>query len=440
MRKIAIGISSITILFLVYYFAIGRQQAIDELKAVVDRELQTLQKNGFTIEDRNISRDSEHFTIHYTDSKKIAEYLNSKNVEMTLDDSQEFEGMKIATDIHYLDGLYSAISVDLYPISLSDKFVQNLSMADKKTVEKIIREKIVLLHVDINKLFNSFRGNLKDIETTIESDDENFTISSKGIEFGGDFDKNSLISSYQKIDRVEIDSKFLKLLIEKSSGSYERGDSIYEYSSSYEIESLAGSLGRDIKLSIDGVDIKSESKVDNKMASASYSMNISKVDLIHPDGSYTLNKIENLITIENFSTEAIEKLTKVDRGDREATIEALEHLLTKDLTLKVERLSVDKIKEPTHDKPIDGFQINASANIVKPILFRDVEQNPLSIVDHISTKMHIELSDKLYLVLQKRPELMILSMILKPIIQKDKMVFDLNYSSNGLIINGKPLL
>jgi len=441
MRKIAIGVSSLTILFLVYYFAIGRQQAIDELKAVVDREIQTLQKSGFTIEDRNISKSSEHFTIHYANSKKIAEYLEGKNIEMSADDSREFEGMKIGTDIHYLDGLYSAISVDLYPISLPDELVKKLSVADKKMIDKIIKEGIVLLHVDINKLFNSFRGNLKDIDITLEDEDDNFTISSKGVEFGGDFDKKILISSYQKIDRAELTSgSGLRLLIDDSSGSYERGDTLYEYSSSYEIRSLVARVGKSIKLSLDDIDIKSNSKSKDKIASASYSMKISKADITQPDGDYILEKIDSLISVENFSIEAMDALYKADQNDPEATKIAIERLLSKDLTLKLEKFSVEKVKEPSHDEPIDGFHISASANIIKPIELRLLEQNPLSVVSHLGAKVHMELSDKLYLVLQKRPELMLLSMILKPIIQKDKVIFDLNYSAGSLTINGKPLL
>ncbi len=441
MRKIAIGISSITVLFLIYYFTIGKQQAIDELKVAVDRELKTLQKSGFTIEDRNISKDSEHFIIHYADSKKIAKYLNSKNIEMSVDNSREFEGMRLATDIHYLDGLYSAISVDLYPISLSNELVESLSVADKKTMERIIKEKIVLLHVDINKLFNSFRGALKDIDTTIVSSDDNFTISSKGVKFGGDFDKNILISSYQKINRAEVTSKVgLRLLIDSSNGSYERGDTAYEYSSSYEIKSLVAQLGKSIKLSIDDIDIKSDGKTKDNMASISYSMKVSKVDIIQPDGNYMLNGIDNLMSVENFSTEALEKLTKVDRSDKEAVARVMEHLLSKDLTLKVDRLSIKEIKEPSHKEAIDGFQINASSNIIKPIDFVALKQNPISIVDYIGAKVHIELSDKLYIVLQKRPEMMILAMILKPISKKDKMLFDLDYTSGSLLINGRPLL
>ena len=441
MRKIAIGISSITVLFLIYYFTIGKQQAIDKLKVSVDRELKTLQKSGFTIEDRNISKDSEHFIIHYADGKKIAKYLNRKNTVICVEDSRELEGMSLSIDVHYLDGLYSAISVDIYPISLADDLIQSLSVADKKAIDKIIKEKIVQLHVDINKLFNSFRGRLKDIDTTIASSDESFTILSKGFEFGGDLDKNLLISSYQKIAKAEITSKSgLRLLIDSSDGSYKRGDDPYTYSSSYKVKSLVAELDKHIRFAIDDIDIQSTSKSKDKMLSASYDMKISKVDIIQPDGNYTLYGVDNIVSVENLSTKAIEKLNKVDKNDTKATAEAIKSLLSKDLSLKIDKLYVDKIKEPSHKEAIDGFQINASSNIIKPIDFVALKQNPFSIVDDIGAKVHIELSDKLYIVLQKRPEMMILAMILKPISKKDKMLFDLDYTSGSLLINGRPLL
>jgi hypothetical protein len=440
-KKIAIVVSSTIFIFLGYYFTIGREKAIEELKAVVDRELQTLQKSGFVIEDRDISKSSEHFVIRYADSKRIAKYLNSKNIEMSIDDSQELEDMRVATDINYLDGLYSAISVDIYPISLSNKISNSLSISEKRAIDKIIKEKILLLHVDINKLFNSFKGYLKDIDTTIEDSSKGLKIFSRGFRFGGDFDKNGIQSSSQDVDRVEIISTSdFKLLIDSGSGLYDRDGSIYEYSSSYNIKSLLLEIDKSHRVSVDGVDISSKGDIKEHMASASYSMKISKADITQSDKSYILESIVGLISVENFSIEAMERITKLDKNDLSSTKIVMEKLLSKELALKVDKLSVDRIKERSSSDYIGGFYMDASANIAKPIDFRAVEQNLLSLGSYIEAKVHIELSDKLYIALQRYPNMILLSMILKPIVKKDRVLFELDYLNGRLRINGKSIL
>jgi hypothetical protein len=168
LKHIGLGVIIALIAVVVYYVFFGSSQLTQELKAEVNRELQTLESQGFVIEDREVSESKEHFEIVFDDTEKITDYLNAQGAALTEEESASLKGMKVGVDLAYLQDAYSAISCDLYPTTLPDTLTQGeLTDEEKNTLAKINRlfqAKTFLLHIDINNLLDGFNGYVKDID------------------------------------------------------------------------------------------------------------------------------------------------------------------------------------------------------------------------------------------------------------------------------------
>ena len=92
MKKLLILLALILVGGLGYYFGFGAKKATEALKAQVNIQLQTLQKNGFGVLDRKIEEKQEHFVLHYADPAKISRYFKSKNIDLDTESAQEPKG------------------------------------------------------------------------------------------------------------------------------------------------------------------------------------------------------------------------------------------------------------------------------------------------------------------------------------------------------------
>jgi hypothetical protein len=149
--------------------------------------------------------------------------------------------------------------------------------------------------------------------------------------------------------------------------------------------------------------------------------------------------VDGHFTLEGISIEALEKMQHIDPNDTEGFNQAFKLLLSRGITLKVDSLSVKKIKEGNSD-PVDGFTARSLLKIDKVTDFKSLEENPFLILSILDANMHIELSNALYLELQKRPEFAIVTLLFSPVSKNQKQVYDLEYRYGSLKVNGKPLL
>ncbi len=438
MKKILILLAVLLIGGAGYYFGFGAEKATDILKSRVNTELETLQKNGFEIQDRKIETEKEHFVLHYSDPIKISHYLKSKNVDLSLEDAQAFKGLKVGVDLAYLDGAYSAVSADLYPVALPPSVLQEADEEERKVMEKIIEEKLFLAHIDINKLFSAFKGNLKDIDTTFESEDP-LTLKSKGFTFAGTFNDKLLTSSSSAIKNLSISTKSgIKLLIEDLSGDYEQsGKSTYDFDSEYRVKKILLYDETTLGATIKDFTLASSGKAKDDLTSSNFSLHIKSADINEPRGKHLFEDLVGKTSLENLSISAIDKMGQLDENDTKGFDEALKELFAKDITLKVDELSAKKVREGDTGKMIDGFSINSIVKFKKITNFKQLEKNPFALLDVIDATMHMEFSDALYLTLQKRPELALAMLLFSPVSKNGKMIFDVEYKNSKLKINGK---
>lgn len=441
MKKILILLAILVVGVSGSFFFFGSGKITDELKAEVDTQLQILQKNGFAIEERKIEKKSEHFVIHYVDPAKISHYLTSQNVDLSPDEAESLKGFKVGADISYLDGVYNAISADLYPLAFPESVMMQATPQDRKIMEKVIQEKVFLAHLDINKLLTAFKGSLKDINTTFESQDP-LTLVSKGFTFGGTYKDHLLVSSSSNIRQFDLKSgKGVQIAIDNLHGKHEQKDKEgYHFVSSYTADKIIlhdeNALGTELK----GVILKSFGETKNNLGSSGLTLRVENAQINEPRGKHLFQKLTLDISLENLSVAALEKMQQLDENDTEGFNAAFKKILSEEITLKVNKLSVEKVMESDMKQMIDGFDINAVVKADKVTDFKQLEENPFALLGIIDASIHLEFSNQLYLALQKRPELAMTMILFQPVPKDGKMLFDIEYKKGALKINGKRAL
>jgi hypothetical protein len=308
-----------------------------------------------------------------------------------------------------------------------------------RTLVRIAKEKIFLAHIDINKLFNAYRGHLKDVNATFK-DVETLAVLSQGFAFEGRFNEEVLKSSHNRIGKLQVrDGHGAGFAVEKLEGSYElKGKTLYDFDSHYRLGSLSLQDGRGERIGLAGVTIDSSGTSDAKFASSALSFHVESLDMVEPRGKHYFEAIDGKFKLEKLSIAALEKMQKLDANDTAGLNEAFKSLLSQGITLKMEEFSAKKMRN-RYGKMVDGFRATAAVSIDKVTDFDRLRQNPFVLLSLIDASMHIELSDAVYLALIERPEFAILTLLFSPASKEGKKIFDIRYAHDSLSINGQKL-
>jgi hypothetical protein len=440
MKKLFLALALILAAGAAYYFTFGEAKLTKALKTRVDTQLQILQKNGFEIEDRNIEAKHEYFVLHYADPDKIARYFRSKNIDLSDQDADSLRGLKVAVDLNYLKGAYSALSADLYPIAFPPALVRVETEQGRNTLVRIAKEKLFLAHVDIDKLFTSYKGYLKDINETFK-DIETLKIVSQGFRFSGTYNKHLLTSSTNSINKLSVtDGRNAGFVLKKLEGSYKQnGKTIYDFSSRHSIGTLLFRDEYGYGTTLNKLDLETKGESGKALASSSFGFHLASADIHERQGRHRLEEVNGKFSLENLSITALEKMEQLDTNDTAGFNQAFELLLSKGITLKMEDFSAKKLQNDS-GKPVDGFSSNGFVKIDKVTDFKALKENPFLLLDIISAKIHVAFSDAFYLTLQKRPEFLIVSLLFTPLSQDNKQIFDIEYKHGSLMINGQKVL
>ncbi len=441
MKKLFILIAILIIGAAGYYFTIGSQQVADELKGIVNNQLQILQQNGFIAEDKKSEAKQEHFIIHYADPDKISSYLQSHNMNLSKEEAEALKGLKIGVDLAYLQSASSAISIELYPAAFPPSLIQNADQDGKKILEKIIAQKIFLAHVDINKLLTSFEGYFKDIDTTFEATSDPVTLLSKGFTFGGTYDTETLTSTTNSIKEFTLSAKSGgKLSMINLAGNYKNdGATPYEYKSKQEIGSIGFWDTNGTNASLQGVRFESAGEVENNLSNSFVQLELAKAEITEPQRAFRLEGFKSKATLSNVSIAAIETMNRLDENDAEGYKKAFNELLSHGITLNLDEFVLQKYGEGNGGLS-DGLSANAIVKIDKNLDITQIEQNPAALLGSIDAAAHIEFSDTLYELLQKQPYFTLASLLFTPIIKENKKIFDLEFKQGNLKVNGKSAL
>lgn len=442
MRKPVYGLTGIMVAALIYYVAAGSTQIADEIKKQVDTELAVLKKNGFDIENRTAKDNTEHLIIHFSDPEKIAHYLSAQGLRVDAENAKIFQGMKAGINIHYLPDAANALSLEIYPLNLPPSITSGASQEeDQKALQaaqNLIDKKVFLLHIDFEKLLSGFKGYVKDIHITPESNQQ-IELVMRGMIFEGNIEKEQIKTIAQKLEFFSLraaDDFQIQLSNVKSTYML-TGPSLYDISTKYEIGQMQFDEKSGVSLHLDHFNTDSaswtkEDLLSNRMAT--------KIETITIDANNKKAKLEGVVyeaNVSNLNIPALEKLSQTSTNEQNETIILFGQMLSNNAALDISALRVAKIE--TDAKTMDGFTANARLSFNKNIDFQAWQTNPLTLLETINVQTNISLSSELFMYFMEDPRAMIIPMLFPPKEENGKKIYDIRLHKGMLKINDVPL-
>lgn len=445
MKKTGLGLIAVILVAVIYYFTTGSAQITQEIKAQVNSELATLEKNGFAIQEREVKESEEHFIIAVDDPKKIVAFFAAQGAKMTLEDASALKGIKIGVDAKYLNDAYSALSLDIYPLNLPTSITTlDMDKDDKLVIEqlnKILEKKGILVHVDFNKLLSSFKGHVKDIHETLHGEKE-VKIKVEGVTFKGEIEKGKISKLDQNLKYMTFESKDeAHIKLSELNSNYARtGPNSYDSTSGYSVKNilLTGiNESSKVLVSIDNMSGDSITRIKNDLAQSSIKASASKVQFESNGEKSLLEGITFDFNIKNLDMLALKKLEAADANNEAEINKLVQELISKGIAMEIPILEIKKIE--TEGKSMDGFSLIANIDVDKSLNLAALQANPMVAMNAINTKTKITLSSGLFSLIAQDPRAMMFMMLIQPQEVNGKKIYEVELKNGSLSVNGKPM-
>ena len=441
MKKSGFGIIGLVLVAAIYYFTAGSTQVTEELKKQVNNELTTLQQNGFGVKDREIKENAEHFIISFDDPTKITSYLSSRGAQVNQEDILLFKGLKIGVDAQYLNDSYSALSLDIYPVGLPQSILQSTSEEDKAAAERIkkmMAAKALLVHLDFNKLLSGFKGHIKDINETFETD-EKVTFATQGFTFKGTIENEKVKRVEQTLKLLSLDAgKELNMKLSNLTSNYTlTGSSPYDSKSGYSVEKLEIQGEPEFSMLMTNVNINAVSSVNNNLVKSAITTKTDEIEITEEQRKYKMNDILFDFKIDKLDIVAFEELQDVDIDDEKAINALSQKILSKGITVSIPNFSVKKIEQ--NGTTMNGFTLSSSLAIDKSFDINAASQDPLAALNALNSKTNISVSTELFALIAQEPRAMMVLMLLPPVEKEGKKIYEIEFIKGKITVNGASL-
>jgi len=445
-KKLGLGIVGIVIIAVIYYFTAGSAQITEEMKIRVNTELTMLEQNGFTLEDRKIKEKEEHFVLSFNDPEKIVHFMKQQGADMTLEEAQVFQGMKVGVDLKYLSDTYSAVSVELYPLNLPPALTDQTELTDEDKLfiaqlNAMLERKALLVHVDFNKLLSSFKGYIKDVNETFKVEEE-INLALKGATFEGAIKDDKMTDLKQNIKLMSLKmSDVLNVSLTKLISTYKVGNREYASTSTYKMANarISGSFNEEAFLiSANDIDSSTEISVKNDLISSSINFNVSNLEMSEGTQKIKVKNSTFALNIGNLDLTVLKKIEAADVNDDALLNTLMQELISKEIYINIPNFEVKKIDYLGEN--LNGFSLNSQFKINKSANLAEIELNPFAAMNAVNTKTKIMLSPELFMMIAQDPRAMMLTMLIQPQEINGKKVYEIELTDGKLLVNGKPML
>jgi len=441
MKKIGLSLLGLVAVAAIYYFTSGSEQLTIQMKEKIDAELATLQTQGFAIEGREISEKKEHFVIALNEPQKVATYLTAQGAQVNSKDVELLKGFKIGIDISYLADAYSAASFDMYPVALPEALNSAaMDEENKKALEALktmIKKKTFLVHVDVNKLGNGFKGYMKDINEVLKGKHP-VTLMMTALKFTGDLKEDKLTGIKQTLKNFTMkdEDDALDIQINNLTSDYAlTGATNYDYKTSYTIEEIHMRAQDKFKLRIHNIKVNSDSSVKNNLASMTAQTQIDTMHFTEGQKESTLETLIFDMKADNFDMKAIEKLESIDPNDEKALLATLQELISHGIHFEIPNFSVKDIM--FENQKLEGFKLTSSFDIDKTLDLSSLKKNPMVAISAMDANINLSLSNHLFGVLAQQPQAMLAMMMFQPKDVNGKKVYKIELRDGSLTVNDK---
>jgi len=441
-KKIVLAVVALVAIVWIYYLTVGSKQIVVEMKKEVNKEILTLKKSGFNVENREVKGNKEHLVIDFNNTKEIAKYVNSKSNDITDEDIALLKGLKVGLDIEYNPTAKNAMGIDIYPIKLPTIFYKNINSEDKKvveTIEKMVKSKDFLVHININKLLLGFDGYVKDIDKELKL---------KGFKFDGDIKGEEIRNVNQTIKEVSytLPKEFKFELLNSKIFMSNPIDKSFNNVTKYSVKKIdiKGEGNDTTSIVLNSITGTSKDSKEDKLVDSVLKFNIASVDYVAEGTKNILKNIDTNIKIDNMNIEAFKELNKIlsknleEKDSFAKMIPILKKIVSSDISIDIPNISIEEIIKD--GKNIKGFKLKASTTVDKNFDFKQIENNPLAINSLFNAKVNIEASSEFISLISSDPRAMVMMMVLQPIDKNGKKYYDIEFSKGSLKINGKPFM
>jgi len=442
MKKIALALVALIAIFVIYYITIGSKQLTVEIKKEVNKELLQLKGSGFGIDEKNISTDKQKVILSFEDTDKITTYLNNQGQQLNKNDIKILKGMQVGIDMVYNPNSSDAIAMDIYPIKLPTSLYQNVDKNDKSIVEleKMIKEKLFLTHVNINKFLSSFNGYVKDIDREFKDNGTTTHLVTKGFKFNGTIEDKKIEDVKQTLDKLSFQvENQLNININGLMTNVKNSDNT---NVKYSIKSfnIINKIENPFTIKINDITGLSQDKLKANLLDSESRVKISSIDFTQNGKKTILNSIIMDTLVKNINKKALDKLQKLSSKDidNNEIMPILKEILKDDIYIDIPNISIAKIT--SDGKSFDGFKIKALVKTEKNFDWKSLDNNPLALTNLFDAKVNIEASNEFVNIISTNPQVMVMMMVMKPIDKNGKKYYDIEFSKGELKINGKPFM
>jgi len=362
----------------------------------IDERVKDLESKGLYVADeQSVSSyftTSKHYSFVLKDAEAFVSLLNQyADRQIPPYVNAALEGAMMGVDLSYGNFPFTkALSVEIYPISLSQTMQEGLkreSLSLYEQIEKALAKKALLYHIDYELGSQNFSGYIRDISErfTLEASSE-VSLALSGASFEGHgrlLAPDALRNSIDKLSFVmQNDAQQLKLDIEKfkSSNNY---DSKNTYVSSAECQKVAlitSGLDKNIHILAQSLQANASSNTQGEYAQLS-----SKTSL----KTLAINLQETDLKIEEFNLDI-----GVDKLDKLSFLEASK-LLSK-LSKMDDVVAMQAFEKSLHSLFSKGFEINIADFSLSDVLLRKSEHlGGMKLKSHITLKEDPDFKQKL---------------------------------------------
>ena len=440
MKKLGFGLIGLIFVAGIYFFTSGSEQLTSEIKAQVNAELSTIQTQGFSVQERKTGEETEHFVISFDEPKKIATFFTQNGAQLSPEDAEILKGLKIGVDLAYLPDTYSAVSLDMYPITLPTVITTSVqSEEDKKVlaqIEKMLEKKTFLVHAAINKVGTEFKGHMKDIDETIQGK-ENVKMLLSKLKFTGDIKDDKVQGMKQTLKElsINVNSEFTMAMHHLTSDYSMTGTTQYDYTTNYNVEKMTIQSKDELNVLLNNFELSSNSTVKNGLSNGMLKTKTKSVVLEEKGKKIALDNILLEMKADNLDVKAFEQLGKIDVQNEKEINMVLQQLISQGIRFEIPTFSVEKVENKGQN--MGGFSLSSLFEIDKSLNVTATQNNPLAAINALNANIDFSLSKELFAELAKQPEAVMAMMLFQPKDVNGKKVYKIELKEGKLSVNGK---
>ena len=443
MKKLGLGLVGVIAVFAIYYFTAGATQLTSKLKTQIETELTTLQTQGFSVEGRETSEKKEHFILTFQEAEKYTPLLNTYGAQLEVSDAKALKGFQVGVDVTYLADAYSAASFDVYPVALPTLVsTTDYDEKEKKVlaqVEKMLQDKVILLHFSINKLGTGFKGNMKDIDTALVGE-KTLDITMKGFDFDGDIKQDTVTHVNQVLKEVGITAKDeLSMKMTTLSSSYDvDAKNKYNAKTTYSVEKFTIDIPTTLTLTMDKISSLTTTTAKGDLLSGTFKSTIKNIHIDNSGEKLTVNDMHFDVLANNIDIKAIEAIETIDPNDEEKLNALLQQLISKGIQMEIPTFEIASLNY--NDQKMEGFKLDAKVMVDKTLDLKALAQNPMAAVGAIDASLNLILSNELLALIAQQPQAIMAMMLFQPKDENGKKAYHIELKDGSVKVNGQPIM